>query len=301
MSKISVIRQHIIENRNTLLCVGPMSKNCVDVVIDVSEAYGVPIKLNASRRQIDCEEFGGGYVNNWCTSAFGSYVTQRDKKQLVCLARDHGGPWQNTREVESNLDLASAMASAKLSMKSDIDAGFDVIHIDPSIDIHKSLDVDDILERIYELYDYCWGYAKSQSKEISFEIGTEEQSGGANTPSELKYVLNQMTAFCESVGAPMPLFVVVQCGSRVMEMENVGAMDSLFRVKGQLPPELQIPRMVNLTQEYGVFIKTHNTDYITDETLKWHPRLGIHASNVAPEFGVVETRSFLKLLEIDNQ
>ena len=29
----------------------------------------------------------------------------------------------------------------------------------------------------------------------------------------------------------------------------------------------------------------------------WHPRLGIHAANVAPEFGVAETQALLQVLE----
>ena len=44
-------------------------------------------------------------------------------------------------------------------------------------------------------------------------------------------------------------------------------------------------------------MKEHNADYLSDEALKWHPRLGIHAANVAPEFGVVETRSLISILE----
>ena len=38
-----------------------------------------------------------------------------------------------------------------------------------------------------------------------------------------------------------------------------------------------------------------------DDALRWHPRLGIHASNVAPEFGVTETLSLIKILEENNQ
>ena len=44
-------------------------------------------------------------------------------------------------------------------------------------------------------------------------------------------------------------------------------------------------------------MKEHNTDYLSDEALKWHPRFGIHAANVAPEFGVIETQSFISVLE----
>ena len=44
-------------------------------------------------------------------------------------------------------------------------------------------------------------------------------------------------------------------------------------------------------------MKEHNTDYISDEALSWHPRLGIHAANVAPEFGVCETLSLINVLK----
>ena len=43
-------------------------------------------------------------------------------------------------------------------------------------------------------------------------------------------------------------------------------------------------------------MKVHNGDYLSDEALRWHPRLGIHAVNVAPEFGVAETRALVELL-----
>ena len=43
-------------------------------------------------------------------------------------------------------------------------------------------------------------------------------------------------------------------------------------------------------------MKEHNADYLTND-LSWHPKLGIHAANVAPEFGVVETKLFLKILQ----
>ena len=44
-------------------------------------------------------------------------------------------------------------------------------------------------------------------------------------------------------------------------------------------------------------MKEHNGDYLSDESLLWHPRLGIHAVNVAPEFGVAETKSLINILK----
>ena len=47
-------------------------------------------------------------------------------------------------------------------------------------------------------------------------------------------------------------------------------------------------------------MKEHNADYLSNESLQWHPKLGIPAANVAPEFGVTESKTFLKILEENN-
>lgn len=274
-----------------------MSVNCVDVAIELANDHEVPIMLIASRRQIDSDEFGGGYVNNWTTDAFANYVIDQDKKGKVLLARDHGGPWQNTQEQDKNLSLRRAMESAKSSYKADIDAGFQILHIDPSIDIHGTPTTDEVLDRMFELYEFCWSYAQRIGKEIIFEIGTEEQSGSTNTQDELGYTLQRVQQFCRKNHLPLPSFVVIQTGTRVMETRNVGSFDTPVRVADEIPAEIQVPKMIEICQQHGIFMKEHNTDYLSDEALQWHPRLGIHSANVAPEFGVAETTALLEILE----
>jgi len=285
------------KRRCTLLGVGPMSINCVDAAIELANENDVPMLLIASRRQIDSEEFGGGYVNNWTTEEFSRYVTDNDKNDKILLARDHGGPWQNTREKDQGLCLRRAMESAKSSYRADILAGFQVLHIDPSVDIHGHPDVDQVLDRVFELYEYCWSQVQQAGQDIIFEIGTEEQSGSTNSQEELDYTLNAIQQFCKKNALPQPTFVVIQCGTRVMETRNVGSFDSPIRVADELPAEIQLPKMIEICNRYGIFMKEHNTDYLSDEALQWHPRLGIHAANVAPEFGVTETRALLSVLE----
>lgn len=285
------------KRRCTLLGVGPMSINCVDAAIELANDHEVPLLLIASRRQIDSEEFGGGYVNNWTTQDFAQYVTDRDKKGKILLARDHGGPWQSLKEKEAGLGLRRAMDSAKSSYLADIKAGFQVIHIDPSVDIHGKPDVDEVLDRVFDLYEYCWTQAQQNRQEIIFEIGTEEQSGSTNSQEELDYTLNAVKQFCVKNRLPQPTFVVIQCGTRVMETRNVGSFDSPIRVADEIPAEIQLPKMIEICNRHGIFMKEHNTDYLSDEALQWHPRLGIHAANVAPEFGVAETRALLSVFE----
>ena len=101
------------KKRSTLLGVGPMSANCVDAAIELSNHFDSTLMLIASRRQIDSENFNGGYVNNWSTAQFAKYVIDRDKIRIILLARDHGGPLQSELEIAENLSLRIAMDSAK--------------------------------------------------------------------------------------------------------------------------------------------------------------------------------------------
>ena len=290
--------QSFLQKRHcTLLGVGPMSVNCVDATIELANEHEIPILMIASRRQIDSEAFGGGYVNNWTTDEFARYVTEKDKKGKILLARDHGGPWQNTQETDQNLGLRLAMDSAKASFRSDIAAGFQVLHIDPSVDIHGQPDIDEVLDRVFDLYEYCWAQAQQMHQEVIFEIGTEEQSGSTNSQEELDYTLNEINKFCRKNHFDAPAFVVIQCGTRVMEMRNVGSFDSPIRVANEIPAEIQLPKMIEICNRHGIFMKEHNTDYLSDDSLQWHPRLGIHAANVAPEFGVAESKALVGVME----
>ena len=57
-----------------------MSVNCVDASIEIADKNNIPLMLIASRRQVDAECFGGGYVNNWSTEKFSNYVRKKSKK-----------------------------------------------------------------------------------------------------------------------------------------------------------------------------------------------------------------------------
>ncbi|GAC15211.1 class II D-tagatose-bisphosphate aldolase non-catalytic subunit [Aliiglaciecola lipolytica] len=284
------------KNQYTLLCSGPMSKNCIDASLNISKELNIPQVLIASRRQIDSAEFGGGYVAQFDTETFSRYVKDQNVTN-VFLARDHGGPWQSEVEQKSNLNLSESMASAKRSFEADIDAGFDFIHIDPSIPIqNEDLTFNKILERLFELYEHCYNYAQKTKKNIQFELGTEEQNGYAQNLDEFECFLNETEKFCKKNSIIKPTFVVAQTGTKVMETRNVGVFDN-GDYKAQLHCIQHIKDSIQICNRYGIWLKEHNTDYLSNEALSLRPSLGVHASNVAPEFGVVETRGLLYLME----
>ena len=278
--------------RCSLLGVWPMSKKCVDPAIELANDLNTLIILIATRRQIESAEAGGGYVNNWTTETFAKYVRERDLRGNVMLARDHGGPWQSYLEVEKQMNLKDAMESSKRSYLADIQAGFDMIHIDPSIDIYKKPSFEEVLERLFELYVFCVEKARASGRDIFFEFGTDEQSEGLHDSEELEALTEEIINFCEKNRLPKPYFVVAQTGTKVKETTNVGI---LAKPEESNRAKAHLKKLVEICNRYGVRLKEHNADYLSDEVLRWHPELGIHAINVAPEFGVVETRHILKL------
>ena len=67
-------------------------------------------------------------------------------------------------------------------------------------------------------------------------------------------------------------------------------------MENELPVEIQVPKVIEICNKHNIFLKEHNADYLSQEALKMHPKLGIHAINVAPEFGVEETKALIHIL-----
>ena len=282
--------------KSTLLGAGPMSKNCVISAINLSNKKKIIIILIASRRQIECERLGGGYVNNWTTEKFSKFVSKYDKKKMIFLARDHGGPWQGTNE--ENYSLKQSMEVAKRSFEVDIDSNFKFIHIDTSFEPQKKISIGNSLNRFSNYLNIVLNIQKN--KKVYFEIGTEEQSGSTNTPEELEYTLSEVKKFCNKKKYEMPKFVVIQSGTKVIEMRNIGSFQSPLRIENELAVEIQLPKMIEICKKFKILMKEHNADYLSNHSLSLHPKLNIHAANIAPEFGVVETKSLLSLMLENN-
>ncbi|NQW09744.1 MAG: class II D-tagatose-bisphosphate aldolase, non-catalytic subunit [Alphaproteobacteria bacterium] len=282
---------------STQLGIGVVSRNCVQAAVEIANEHDVDLMLIPSRRQIDTRSLGGGYVEGWTAHDLARFVGDRDPKNRIILARDHGGPWQNSSELERKLTPEAAMSSAKGSFAEDIDAGFSIIHIDPSVSPDGQPDLDVIIDRVFELYAYCMEYALKSNRNIAIEVGTEEQDTVARSILDVELLVNKISSFCKSAKLPTPLFVVVQTGTKVVETRNVGSLGSPFRVPGEIPAEVNLPRILTTLRRHGMLIKQHNTDYLPDEILGRHPHLGIDAANVAPEFGVIESRTFLHVTE----
>jgi hypothetical protein len=240
---------------------GPMSLNIVDCVNKINnENEKCIIGLIPSRRQV---EYSGGYVNNWTTQQFSHYVKQSCK--YTTLQRDHGGRLQG-----------NSIDDGKESYLQDIKNGFNIIHIDPWKSAENIKDgciksIDDI--------NYCL----SLNKNIKFEIGTEEAIYPYDE-NDLEFILNYLKQNLNHNYHSIE-YAVVQGGTKLKDSINIGDYN-LSKLKN----------MCDIANNYGLKSKEHNGDYLTKQQIDAKFEKGLSAINIAPEFGVEETKILLSLM-----
>ena len=281
------LQQHV-----TLLGIGPMSKAVLQAGFELAKEQDFPLMLIASRNQVDSAAFGYGYVGGWDQAAFGAACGEMAQQVgfdgLYYLCRDHGGPWQRDEERAAALPEEEAMDRALRSFIADLHAGFGLLHVDPTKDPHvlgqyrtSSIPMDVVLQRTVALID---GIEQERRRaglpEVAYEVGTEETSGGLTSPEAFGDFVRQLCETLDRKGLPRPSFIVGQTGTLVRLTENVGRFS-----------QENAGDLAAIARENGVGLKEHNTDYIPDADLLLHPALRVTAANVAPEFGVVETRA----------
>lgn len=88
--------------KSTMLGIGPMSPALIQACFELGKEKDLPLMFIASRNQVDADEFGAGYVNNWDQFRFAADLKAMAEKVGFdgdyFLCRDHGGPWQRDKE-----------------------------------------------------------------------------------------------------------------------------------------------------------------------------------------------------------
>lgn len=282
----------------TLLGIGPMSPRLLQGTLELAKEQNFPVLFIASRNQIDKKEFGGGYVSGWDQKQFCDAIQAMAEKVgfdgLYYVCRDHGGPWQRDEERRAELPEEEAMALGLESYLADIDAGFDLLHIDPTKDPHTVgavVDMDVVIRRTVELIEKIEAYrAEKHLPPLGYEVGTEETNGGLTSTDAFETFIEKLKKALDGKGLPHPQFIVGQTGTLVRMTENIGVYS-----------DVNARKLGAITAKNNLELKEHNSDYLTDEAMLLHPALGVGASNVAPQFGVEETRAYLELARLEKR
>ncbi len=282
------------------LNIGAVSLNTIRAVIEsASEVNATNLSLIASRRQVESASLGNGYVNNFSTEVFTKYVRNYPgRAHSLKIARDHGGPYQ--RSDESALSLPGALIAIKESYEVDIINGFSLIHIDPE----KAVSHDQVnsLEKFIDITKQLVGFCLEIKKKyliekLDFEIGTDEGITKQFTIEDWDVFASSLMSYFEESNEPPPSFISIPLGTKVINNSNI-ANDYSDAELVQLHE--RINSALSLANKYGLELKLHNADFLSEKILNFYLSHGVSNINIAPEFGVFESRLIIRTLKDNN-
>lgn len=238
---------------------GPMSLMINEVLATYAKDHNKPLMIIASRNQIDS---ASGYV---MTTPELSKQLNPLRSDFLMLCRDHCGPY--FLDIEKSLSLRDAIEATKKTIAGDIENGFDLIHIDTSR-----------CDNQYRIADELFEFSFKLNPNLKFEFGTEENIGVGASVEKYKVDVRFAKQY------PNMQFVVAQTGSLVMEDRQAGSFDMSL-----------VNKLVGYANEAGIKLKEHNADYLTKDQISLRKQAGVHACNIAPQLGVIQTQCILKL------
>jgi D-tagatose-1,6-bisphosphate aldolase subunit GatZ/KbaZ len=274
-------------SNSTIFAVCPNSLNVLKAALRAAKRAKAPIKFAATLNQVDTD---GGYTR-WTPDDLVKIIKEESYrigyKGPIIVAVDHGGPWLKDIQNVERWDLEAAMNWVKKSFESAILAGYDLIHIDPTVDIfEEKIKIETVVDRTVELLEHCESFRKNNKMApISYEVGTEEVKGGIANIEEFKKFLKLLKENLEKNNLDVwPIFIVGKVGTDLLTTE----FDPVFA-----------ENLVKITEEYNSLIKGHYTDFVLNP--ETYPKVGIGAANVGPEFTAMEYEVLYELSRIEEE
>ena len=261
----------------TLLAVCPNSDAVLEAAVLAAAQNRMPMLFAATLNQVDLD---GGYTG-WTQRGFvhhlRTFAVRYGAGQLYpCL--DHGGPWLKDAHTRDRLSLDETMNAVRDSLAACIDAGYSLLHIDPTVDRTLPPDapvpIDLVVARTVELIAHAEEVRTSRGlPPVAYEVGTEEVHGGLVD-------LGAFTQFLHGLHAGLadrnllhawPCFIVGKVGTDLHTTD--------------FDPDVA-QQLYDLVSPYGSLIKGHYTDWVANP--EDYPKAGMGGANVGPEFTAVE-------------
>lgn len=279
-----------LERRATLLGICPISRSTIRASIECAKLLNFPLMFVATLNQIDID---GGYTG----------LTPRDFVDLVkwecerlefsgptIIALDHGGPWLKDKHVIERLVWEETIEWVKKSIEACIKAGYDLLHIDTTVDIwlkeKGDLSIDLIATRTADLMEYAEEIRReNEFPRLSYEVGTEEVHGGITSPQLfIKFILRLREELRKrNLENVWPCFIVGNVGTYLSPINKFD------------PGKARA--LVEVARTYDLYVKGHYTDYVTnpEEYLK----AGIGGANIGPELAHAEYIALEELAQLE--
>jgi tagatose-1,6-bisphosphate aldolase non-catalytic subunit AgaZ/GatZ len=276
----------------TLLGICPIARNVIETSIQISKLMDFPLMFVATLNQIDID---GGYTG-LTPRDFVKLVEKEVEKQEyngpVIIALDHGGPWLKDKHVTERYNFEEAMDWTMKSIEACIKAGYDLLHIDTTIDITlekgKKLTIDDVIERTVTLIEYAEEVRRKENvPKLSYEVGTEEVHGGITSPKIFEEFIKKLMIKLKQkgLGEVWPTFIVGDIGT--------------YPILGNKLDTEKARILVKIARAYNLHVKGHYTDFVLNA--KEYPKIGIAAANIGPELAYSEYLALNSLANIEKK
>ncbi|MBR3405792.1 MAG: class II D-tagatose-bisphosphate aldolase, non-catalytic subunit [Bacteroidales bacterium] len=269
----------------TIFAACPNSPTVIRASLRAAKRNNAPIYFAATLNQIDCD---GGYTGMTQEDFVRTVRFETERVNFtgdVIIAIDHGGPWLKDKQRTEKWSVKDAMDGVKKSFEAAVLAGYDLIHVDPTVDINvpkgEIIDIHVVAARTVELIDHTERFRKEHGiAPISYEVGTEEVHGGLADETTFDTFISELKKglMVKGLADVWPCFIVGKVGT---DLDTTIFDGEVAR------------RLTSKVRPLGSYIKGHYTDDVANP--EEYPLCGMGAANVGPEFTMSEYRALCEL------
>ena len=272
----------------TLLAVCPNSSAVLEAAVNAATRNRSVMLFAATLNQVDFEAGYTGWTQAEFVREMHSYAETYQWTGPLYACLDHGGPWLKDLHTLEKLSYAETMAKVKTSIAACVQAGYRLLHIDPTVDrtlpSSLALPLELVVGRTVELIAYAEQVRIANDiPRIDYEVGTEEVHGGMVDFQRFKDFIHLLWTELEKnhLGECWPCLLVAQIGT---DLHTTAFQSDAAR------------QLYTILAPLGSLAKGHYTDWV--ETPAAYPITGMGAANVGPEFTAEE---YQVLSELDKQ
>jgi len=282
-----ILRREQGEKPITLLAVCPNSSAVLEAAVQAAIRNRSIMLFAATLNQVDIESSYTGWSQADFVGLLEEYANKYHWSGPLYPCLDHGGPWLKDLHSLEKLSYIETMNKVKNSITACVEAGYRLLHIDPTVDrtlsINQPLPIQLVVDRTVELIAHaeCIRLASGLPK-LAYEVGTEEVHGGLVDLDRFEefLALLRVQLLKENLHHCWPCLLVAQIGTDLHT--------TIFK------PEVA-RRLYSILAPLGSMVKGHYTDWV--ENPEEYPATGIGAANVGPEFTAEEYKALSELEE----
>ena len=277
--------------RRTIFAACPNSISVIKAALRSAKRWNSAVKFATTLNQVDSDR---GYTKLNQKEFFNTIKLEAERMNVkvpVIVAVDHGGPWLKDLHATEKWSFDETFSAVKKSFEASVEAGYDLIHVDPTIDIAlpegEPILIDIVAERTLELIEHTENFRKAgKFPPVAYEVGTEEVHGGLADMTTFRRFLDLLKVGLSKRGLTdiWPCFVVGKVGTDL----HTTTFD---------PETAQ--ELTRVAREYGSVIKGHYSDSVTNPEA--YPLSGMGAANVGPEFTVTEYYGLMELEKLEQK